>query len=57
MRLFGGERLQALMNSMGVDENMPIEAKLLSNSIQSAQARIEGCTSRCVRMSSSTMMS
>ena len=42
MRLFGGERLQALMNSMGVDENMPIEAKLLSNSIQSAQARIEG---------------
>ena len=42
MRLFGGERLQALMNSMGVDENMPIETKLLSNSIQSAQARIEG---------------
>ena len=42
MRLFGGERLQALMNSIGVDENMPIEAKLLSNSIQSAQARIEG---------------
>ena len=42
MRLFGGERLQALMNSMGVDDSMPIEAKLLSNSIQSAQARIEG---------------
>ena len=34
MRLFGGERLQALMNSMGVDENMPIEAKLLSNAIK-----------------------
>ena len=42
MRLFGGERLQTLMDNMGVDENMPIEAKLLSNSIQSAQARIEG---------------
>ena len=42
MRLFGGERLQAMMDSMGVDETMPIEAKLLSNSIQSAQARIEG---------------
>ena len=42
MRLFGGERLQALMNSMGVDDDMPIEAKVLSNSIQSAQARIEG---------------
>ena len=42
MRLFGGERLQALMNTMGVDDDMPIEAKVLSNSIQSAQARIEG---------------
>ena len=42
MRLFGGERLQGMMESLGVDDTMPIEAKLLSNSIQSAQSRIEG---------------
>ena len=42
MRLFGGERLQGMMESLGVDDTMPIEAKILSNSIQSAQSRIEG---------------
>ncbi len=42
MRLFGGERIQGLMNSLGVEEDMPIETKILSNSIQTAQSKIEG---------------
>ncbi|MEG1631337.1 MAG: preprotein translocase subunit SecA [Hydrogenoanaerobacterium sp.] len=42
MRLFGGERIQNMMDTLGVDEDMPIENKLLSNSIESAQAKVEG---------------
>jgi len=42
MRLFGGERLQNMMDSLGVDEDMPIETKLLSGQIESAQRRLEG---------------
>ena len=41
MRLFGGERLQMMMESMGIDDNTPIEAKMLSNSIESAQHKVE----------------
>ncbi len=42
MRLFGGERVQSLMDSMGVEEDMPIENKLLSGTIESSQRKIEG---------------
>ncbi len=42
MRLFGGERVQSLMDSMGVEEDMPIENKILSNTIESSQRKIEG---------------
>lgn len=42
MRLFGGERIQNLMNVLNIDENQPIENKMLSNSIESAQRRVEG---------------
>ncbi|MBP0962824.1 MAG: SEC-C domain-containing protein, partial [Oscillospiraceae bacterium] len=42
MRLFGGERLQNMMDSLGVDEDMPIETKMLSGQIESAQRRLEG---------------
>ena len=41
MRLFGGERIDRMMEMLGVDETMPIENKLLSNSIESAQRRVE----------------
>ncbi len=41
MRLFGGERVQNMMDSLGVDEDMPIENKIISNSIESAQKKIE----------------
>lgn len=42
MRLFGGERMQNIMDTLKVDEDMPIEAKLLSSSIETAQSRVEG---------------
>jgi len=42
MRLFGGERIQALMDRLNVDENQPIETKMLTSSIESAQRKVEG---------------
>ncbi|NLT57882.1 MAG: preprotein translocase subunit SecA [Clostridiales bacterium] len=42
MRLFGGERIASMMESLGVEDDQPIEAKILSNSIESAQRRVEG---------------
>ena len=42
MRLFGGERLQSLMTTLTIDEDMPIDAKLISSSIESAQRKVEG---------------
>ena len=41
LRLFGGDRMNAMMETLGVDEDMPIENKLFSNAIESAQQRIE----------------
>ena len=41
MRLFGGERLQNIMDTLGVEENMPLENKMLTGSIETAQSRIE----------------
>ncbi|MBR5519684.1 MAG: SEC-C domain-containing protein, partial [Clostridia bacterium] len=41
MRLFGSERIMGMMNSLGVDENTPIDSKMLSNAIESAQKRLE----------------
>ena len=41
MRLFGGERINALMETLGIDEDTPIENKMLSNSIESAQRKVE----------------
>ncbi|MBQ8868744.1 MAG: preprotein translocase subunit SecA [Oscillospiraceae bacterium] len=42
MRLFGGDRVDAIMNALKIDENMPIENRMLSNVIESAQRKIEG---------------
>ena len=41
MRLFGGERVQNLMNTMGVEEDMPIENKMITGTIESAQKKLE----------------
>ncbi|MGN0572615.1 MAG: preprotein translocase subunit SecA [Acutalibacteraceae bacterium] len=42
MRLFGGERITNVMNTLKTPEDMPIEAKMISNTIESAQKKIEG---------------
>ena len=41
MRLFGGERLQAMMDKMKIEDDVPIEAGMVSNSIESAQRKVE----------------
>ena len=41
MRLFGSERMLSVVDRLGLDDNTPIDAKILSNSIESAQKRIE----------------
>jgi len=41
MRLFGGERVQAAMERMNIDEDMPIENKMLSRAIEQAQTTVE----------------
>ena len=42
MRLFGGERIQGLVDKLGVAEDEPIEAGMLTRSIESAQKKVEG---------------
>ena len=42
MRLFGGERITALMDTLKVDENMPLENSMLSHTMESAQKKNEG---------------
>ena len=42
MRLFGGERITQMMNTLKVDENTPIEAGMLTKTIEGAQKKIEG---------------
>ena len=41
MRIFGGDKITALMNMMQVDENMAIENSLITRQIQSAQKKVE----------------
>ena len=41
LRLFGGERVQNMMENLGVDEDTPIEQKLLTSAIENAQKRVE----------------
>ncbi|MDD2362957.1 MAG: preprotein translocase subunit SecA [Oscillospiraceae bacterium] len=41
MRLFGGERINSLMDTLGIDEDTPIENRLLTNSIEGAQKKVE----------------
>ena len=42
MRLFGSERIAGVIDRLGLEEDQPIDAKILSNSIESAQKRLEG---------------
>jgi preprotein translocase subunit SecA len=42
MRIFGGERIATLMNRLKVDEETPIENRLISKSLEGAQKKVEG---------------
>lgn len=42
MRIFGGERIAGLMDTLGIDEDTPIENSMVSRSIESAQKKVEG---------------
>ena len=42
MRLFGSDRMMSIFNTLGIEEDEPIEHNMLSKTIESAQKRIEG---------------
>jgi preprotein translocase subunit SecA len=42
MRIFGGERILAIMERLNVDEDTPIENRLISRSLEAAQKKVEG---------------
>ena len=41
LRIFGGERMQAITSRLGMDENTPLDANLLTKQIENAQKRME----------------
>jgi len=42
MRIFGGEKIATLMNRLKVDEDTPIENRIISRSLEGAQKKVEG---------------
>jgi preprotein translocase subunit SecA len=42
MRLFGSDRLTGIVNMLGLEDDQPIEHRMLSNAIENAQKRVEG---------------
>ncbi len=42
MRIFGGDRIGSLMNSLNLPDDMPIENQVISRSLETAQKRVEG---------------
>ena len=42
MRLFGGDRMRNIMEKLNLEEDIPMEARMLTKSIESAQRKIEG---------------
>ncbi|SER81309.1 preprotein translocase subunit SecA [Gracilibacillus ureilyticus] len=42
MRRFGSDNMKAMMERMGMDDSQPIESKLVSRTVESAQKRVEG---------------
>lgn len=42
MRVFAGDRIKGLMGTFGIPEDQPIETKMISKQLESAQSRIEG---------------
>jgi preprotein translocase subunit SecA len=42
MRIFGGDRIAGIMNRLGVEEDQPIENRVISKSLEGAQKKVEG---------------
>ena len=42
MKLFGSDKMMAIVDALGLPEDMPIEQKMLTNTIESAQKKVEG---------------
>ena len=42
MKIFGGDTITKVYNSLGADEDMPIELKLISRAVENAQKKVEG---------------
>ena len=42
MKIFGGDMITNLYNTLGADENMPIQSKMLSKAVENAQKKVEG---------------
>ena len=42
MRLFGGEKIQGMMDTLGLEDDQPIEHNMLTKSIENAQRKVEG---------------
>ena len=42
MKIFGGDMITKVYNTLGADENMPIQAKILSRTVENAQKKVEG---------------
>ena len=42
MKIFGGDTITKVYNTLGADENMPIESRIISNSVENAQKKVEG---------------
>ena len=42
MKIFGGDMITNIYNTLGADENMPIQSKMLSKAVENAQKKVEG---------------
>ncbi len=42
MKIFGGDMITKVYNTIGMDENIPIENRMISNAVESAQKKVEG---------------
>ena len=42
MKIFGGDMITNVYNTLGADENMPIQSKMLSKAVENAQKKVEG---------------
>ncbi|HOZ54577.1 MAG TPA: preprotein translocase subunit SecA [Clostridia bacterium] len=42
MKIFGGDTINRVYETLGADENMPIQSRIISNAVETAQKRVEG---------------